>query len=749
MYHRNPLQFNDWDIRSFAIIMMATLFSFLGLVMAVELGIIIPIVTPLVTSAFITFVPGYAALKALRIHERGNIVTPLLAAGLSILFVMLIGLALNLILPVLNYWAPIGRVPFSMALVLVTAGLTGLAWWRDWDWTRPGYFEPKDLLRPGVLAPILLPLLAVFGALVMNWYGANQILLLLLFIVGAIAVLAAFDVISPRNMPLVVLSVSSALLLHKSLITSYISGWDIQHEYWIATQVLSDNYWAIALPYHTNSMMSITILAPAYSLFSGMDLVWVFKIVFPLIYSLMPLALFYLFRELAGNKVAFLSVFFFMAFFVFYGEMLALARQQIAELFLALILLLIVDPQSSGRKYHLLFLLFSVGMITSHYGLSYLFMLILIMGAAIQLIERILANRNGIHWLLSKLLPWLRQAWRPNSKHLISGCYVLFFVGFTVLWSIIFSNSSIFLAVVDISQNIIGSLNNMFNPTSAQGLHYLVAETNSMLSEILKWAQIAAILLITISIIHMMRKREKRWNDEYVALSLAAFVVCVMALAFPYFASSLNSTRIYHAALIFLSPFCISGALLLVHPLSRMLNVERASLEIGTLKILGIFFALFLLLNSGVVHEMTGDHSISISLDKLEDGQIYTDADVAGGLWLDRHIDANTTAYVDHNRWPLLNGIDWWRYTELPNNIAELMVLSIQHWGDTEQPGHDGTGTSRGLLFLAEYNVRSQTVLSSTFDGSIITIGYHDLSPFLIWSECLYTSGTTQVRQFA
>jgi len=60
------------------------------------------------------------------------------------------------------------------------------------------------------------------------------------------------------------------------------------------------------------------------------------------IFSLVPLALFHIYRQQIGDNKAFLAAFFFMAVPTFSLEMIALAKQQIAELFFALFLLLLV-----------------------------------------------------------------------------------------------------------------------------------------------------------------------------------------------------------------------------------------------------------------------------------------------------------------------------------------------------------------------------------------------------------------------
>ena len=94
-----------------------------------------------------------------------------------------------------------------------------------------------------------------------------------------------------------------------------------------------------------NGMLSVVALAPIYSLISSLDLVWVFKLVYPVIFALVPVGLYQIFRRQLNDKVAFLSCFFFMSFAPFYVQMTTLARQEVAELFFVLLILLLVSKE--------------------------------------------------------------------------------------------------------------------------------------------------------------------------------------------------------------------------------------------------------------------------------------------------------------------------------------------------------------------------------------------------------------------
>lgn len=65
-------------------------------------------------------------------------------------------------------------------------------------------------------------------------------------------------------------------------------------------------------------MLQIVVLHPVYALVTGLDLVWVFKLVHPLVFSLTPVVLYWTSRKFTDDRVAFLSAFLWMALFSFF-----------------------------------------------------------------------------------------------------------------------------------------------------------------------------------------------------------------------------------------------------------------------------------------------------------------------------------------------------------------------------------------------------------------------------------------------
>ena len=103
------------------------------------------------------------------------------------------------------------------------------------------------------------------------------------------------------------------------------------------------------------ALLSVVFLPNVYSILLNIDLVWVFKLISPFIFAFsVPLGLYEIYKTQIkfSSKAAFLATFFFMSFFAFYLAMPWVTRQEVAELFVVLVILLIVSNYVPESKKH-------------------------------------------------------------------------------------------------------------------------------------------------------------------------------------------------------------------------------------------------------------------------------------------------------------------------------------------------------------------------------------------------------------
>ena len=410
---------------------------------------------------YLVFIPGLLLLRILDIKEISIPETFLYSVGLSLSTLMFLGVFIN---QSFSSYKPLSTTFLLITISILVLGLTLVCYIKEKGKNSRKSLKtiPLNLKifgNPINLLVILLPFLSIVGTFLMNDYNQNFLSLLLILLILLIIFYVSLKSSIPNYLYyLAVFSISISLLYNTTLISNYIWGGDIQYEYYLANLVLNNSFWDQTSPIGINGMLSIVMLAPIFSKVLNINLIWVFKIVYPTIFSLLPVGLFCLYKKQFDNKTAFISTFFFMSFVVFYVEMMQLARQQIAELFLVLLLLLMLNGQINKMKRSLLFVIFALSIIVSHYGLSYLFVLFLL----VVVIISILVNRPNFK---TKYFSNLRK--NPIMK--LSTTFSILFIIFALGWYIYVSGKSNFQSLLQVSNNVISNLTDLFNPISSQG----------------------------------------------------------------------------------------------------------------------------------------------------------------------------------------------------------------------------------------------------------------------------------------
>ncbi|MCK4732578.1 MAG: DUF2206 domain-containing protein, partial [Methanophagales archaeon] len=505
--------------------------------------------------------------------------------------------------------------------------------------------------------------------------------------------LIAFDKVIPKKLyPLAVFVIAISLLYHTSLISMYIWGWDIHTEYFTASLVKTSSYWNYSYAFsNVNAVLSIVMLAPIFSNICGLSITWAFKIIYPFLFSLVPLGLYQVFKKQTDEKIAFLSCFFFVSIFNFYGEMLALARQQIAELFFVLLILLMVDKHADKIKRSFLFIVFGVSLAVSHYALSYIYMFSLI--AAWLLL--VLAEKPEIQKLMNNFYSKFgrkreKLAGNPSSLKIkkedrtIRSTFVLLFITFTLAWYMNLSSSSAFISIVHIGDHIASSIFTEFlSAETAEGLRIITTKTVSPLHTVPKYLHLTTQFFISVGVLTLLLKRsEMKFKKEYVAFTVVSFVICFAAIAVPHFASSIATTRLYHITLFFLAPFCVIGGITVFRMVHRVVKTSwKNQREISSLKVLSLFLAIFFLFNSGWIYEVAKDNPTSIALNSTIDYPRFNNQEVLGAKWL-HGVKGSNPLYADGYRRLLLSSFEWGQLKTFPVGVDKIQDNTYMYFGN-------------------------------------------------------------------
>ena len=732
MQINNPLQMNDWEIKKFLKVVLAIQLAVFGIIGLDAVGLQIPILREFIGFVYLAFIPGIIILRILKLHKLGNIETLLYAVGLSIATLMFTGLFMNTIYPLFGISGPISITPLIIQISVIVLLLCVISYIRDKDFSNPSFIDVGDVLSPPALFLCLIPFLAVFGTYFVNFHHNNILLMLLIVILALIVILIAFDKFIPKNLyPLAVFVIAISLLYHASLISMYIWGWDIHGEYYLCNLVKMNGIWDSTIPWTYNAMLSIVMVAPIYSIISNMSLTWVFKIIYPFLFSLVPLGLYRVFQKQTDDKIAFLSCFFFTSFFSFW--LISSRRQWIAEFFLVLLILSMIDKDMDKIKRSLLFIVFGVSLVVSHYGTSYIYMFCLISAWLILIFEDSPAMQKLIDDFHSKSSRYKSEklAGNPNSfkkgDRTISSTFVLLFIVFALTWYIYVSSSSAFNVIVRIGDHMASSIFTEFlNPEAAQGLDIIITETVSPLHSVAKYIHLLSMFFIAVGIITLMRKhREMKFERWYSAFSLVFFAICLGGIALPYFASSLNTARLYHITLIFLAPFCVIGGITVFKVLSRIVKASWTNKSVrSSLKVLSVFLVMTLLFNSGFVYEVAKDNPGSISLNSTIDYPRFNDQEISGAKWLN-DVKSSNPIYADNYRWLLLASFEWGQVSSFPVDVDKIQDDSY--------------------IYLGKFNIMNETVLISYREKAIKRTFYINSSDIVGDRDMIYANGCAQV----
>jgi uncharacterized membrane protein len=635
---------------------------------------------------YLSFVPGYLVVKLLK-FRFGALETLTFSVGFSVAFLMLVGLFLNELGFMARILQPLSTVPLLVTLNMFVLILAILAYFRS---EPPLLFNEFSLGSFKWAFPLTLPLvLSVVGAMLVNVYNDNRVLLIMILAVSLIAtVLTLKNKFPSKIYALATFVIGISLLYHSSLISRYLCsfGSDIAPEYYTFkyTQMnghyssIPPSYWGSGLG-RLNNMLSITVLPTIYCNLLNLDSTWVFKLVFPLIFAFVPLCLYCLWRDGFGDKHAFFSAFFFMATFTFYTELLGLNRQMIGELFFVLLFFVLLNKNLGHFQRIFSFIIFSFGLVVSHYALAEIFLFFIVFA-------------------------WLCLIIFKRRSNLTASMVALFFA-IMFAWYIYTSNASVFESFIEFADNVYRQLGDFFNlesrgETVLRGLG--LENPPTIWNAISRVFAYITEFLIVVGFIGLLLKRRKADGDwgRFVLISEAmGFLIAIIAV--PGLASTMNMTRFYHVLLFLLAPLCVSGGEFLVKLISKK---ERNYLV--SVLLLAVLVPYFLF-QSGFVYEVVKAESWSIPLSayrmngyKLYYSSGYTDGwSVFSAKWLSENVKVSQVhVYAD------------WASFENP-----LRIYGLVYGGYIYPLSNVTIIPDHGIVYLNSLNTIQGTVVAGAY----------------------------------
>ncbi len=714
-------------------IILAIQIAILGLVGLAALGFDIPVLRQIVGFIYLTFVPGFLLLKLLRLNRLSSIETLLYSVGLSIAFIMFTGFFLNMLYPLIGIAKPISILPLIATISVIVLILCTILYKREVHGkeTLPqsSSIPRSELISPPTLFLLLLPVLAVLGTFLVYFHWGNTLSLIFLSLVALVVILVAFNKFIPTKLyPLAILAIGLGLVWQRTLISLGLTGTDTHIQYWIQTLVMSNSVWDYTIPSNVNAMLSVGMLTPIYSLILNIDSVWVFKIIYPLFFSLIPLALFQAYRKQIGDKIAFFGAFFFISMPYFSELPAQTITLPIAELFLTLSILLFLSKEMAATKRALLLIIFGLSIVVSHYGLSYIYMFYLLLALPLLLLQRL------------NVAPQSQEPTnRSPQRNTLTGTYVALFVVFCLAWYMYISSGSPLNSIIRIGDHLYSTLITEFLSPMAReesimqaiGLGPGAVGLEQNISRAIYYITFLFIVVGVIQLITNLRKT--RFHPEYVAFSLTSMALLAMCVILPYFASQLHMIRTYHIALLFLAPFCVLGGETFFRWLSRIFSLRRVrGLATSTYLRLVVMLVLvpYFLFQMGFIGTLTGSvQTMTLALYE-GDHNFFTQPETRAREWLE-DAGGNSAVYSD-------------AYAEAQLH-QELGSRSIRLPFDAEQIPQDS------YIFLRRWNIVHDEILLTRMVGARVIPERINLESENAFSDALgsrnkiYDSGWAQI----
>ena len=354
--------------------------------------------------------------------------------------------------------------------------------------------------------------------------------------------LVCFNKVNPKAYPFLLYGIGAGMVLMTTLAGPHLIGSDIHLEYYYAQlragrDVLQP---IVDIPQGTSIITYLT------------DNIWVYKVVYPLLFALVPVLLYFVFKKWFSTQQAFLASFLFIMFPAFSMELPSIARQMVAEVILAILLYLLIISNLRMRYKVPLVVVCGALLPLLHYAVGIIALILLGVG----LISKLRRKLIGITLVVVIVTSAIYFPIAENGAIAIKLAYL--YNGWISEGTIIPRISAPEIpqpqhlipemaeTPIDIIPSAGVSFINRYEPLikSGLGLDLLRTTIPGKIFRVLQW------ILIVLMVIGIWKLRR---NKEYWVFAAGGLVI-ILLLVIPGFSSLLNVTRFLHLALFLLAP---------------------------------------------------------------------------------------------------------------------------------------------------------------------------------------------------
>jgi len=641
---------NDWSRRKFTIFSFSIILAYYGSIVTAKYFFDISPLPQLLGFITFYFLPGFAIMRILGIHNLESKNSIVVAIGLSISYIMIIGLVLNFLF--LYYKTKLFDFTILTALatllIIKIIIISEVMNKNNSNKNNNKYYNPllkinnKEVIQ--IMYLIILPIISFLGCITFDLLSMEFFLLILFILILLIPILVVFNKLNQKYYPAAVISVSLSLAIYGSLSYPNLffdAGW----EYYFSNLIKNIGYWdPNFVSDRTNSLPYITIHIPIISIVLNLNLHLIYKILLPVIHSLSALVIYSIIEKVTSDKKISLFATLIITFIpAYYTWFTATARQGGGFLFFLLLIYLIFEQRLNWLQRQILFVFFTISLVFSHYGTSYLILSIFIVSLVIQKIFK-------------------------ETKVLKTSSVIIIMV-IVISYYLYLSHSVSFKAILKFVDNFIQLLSlGLF--TQKSPLVYAYSYSWPISVKITRDLIAILFIFIIIGIIYNLRYKNIINNNikKYVVLSLSSIMLYPVFLVAPHF----GRDRVLVLHLTFLVIYFFMGVNVIIKGVIKKLIIILKILKINNLpkyfepsKMINIFVVIYIILlfsfSSGLVSLfIPNDYSPLVFINKNKIGSIEDPyflralyrtyakySEITSGIWLSNHWVDSVRIYVE------------------------------------------------------------------------------------------------------
>ncbi len=701
---------NKYNIKNFLAILLLTL-------LLTDLSIILdlPVLKPVLSFLFFTIVPGLLIFLILKPTQMELLKKFVLWVGLSIFFLMSVGLLLNSLYPLIS--EPLSLTPILLTLNIVLIVLASTAYWRNrnnfeiYDLLNFKIILKDKLLSPLVF-PFLLPLLAILGTYLMNTAQNNVLLLIMLILIPLylVAIVYLQKRVHPVTYPLTLWLISLSLLLMYGLTSSYLIGRDIHLEYYCFQLSLSNFHWDLNAYYNSyNACISINILPLIYHVLSGVKGEYVFKVFMAIIGSIIPLIVYLVASKYLPRRYAFFAGILFV-FQLFFVSLLGAVRQELAILFFFLTIMVVFDFQINKSAQKVLTVIFIVSTLISHYSTAYV---------AFVLILPIL------------LLPFFKGLLKDRKLVFTNMDIILISLAFILVWYLLVAKVQFASGAQVIGRTVAASAAGGGGTTSAliatRGAYVLgvlgvvLKSLPNTISVLVHDVMFATILVGLYTLLRRYRHYKDKFGTQFLLGIVISMGLLVLFVALPYISIAYDASRLFFQLIIFLAPIFIIGCI----TIARWIKKPKWDVVV----ILVLLISLFTCVTYLHYSLLGTPYSAQYENNSIIRQELYIyNTEIKSSQWLYDYGQDDLTIYSDGREVARF-------FTAYGKNIQNRKINdSFFGWNQT---------INAGYIFLGYVNVHNNRIID--IGNDIISVDMSPYSNLFERKSLIYDNGGSQV----